>query len=321
MNRKTIVAGILAIGLSLCGFSQAQDQASLKVATGSASGTYSRMLKEISNTCGTGVTLVEVPTSGSVENVSKLVGNELNAGFVQTDVLFFRARNESLDNIKTLVALHPEEVHIVALSQSKTIVGKNMVGLGGEPLKLDDVSGLEGHAVASWGGSFVTSQVIRLQSEIRFSVVEVADAKAAKALLDEGKVEAVIAVGGSPLGFVNDLGPGYKLLSISDATATKLKAVYRPAKVTYAKLGRGGSGIQTVATDALFVTREYKTAKFTSALGKLRDCIYANLDEMKETTGTHPKWQVVDASNKGKWQWYDLPSANVAKVTLPIKKK
>lgn len=72
-------------------------------------------------------------------------------------------------------------------------------------------------------------------------------------------------------------------------------------------------GVNTVATDALFVTREYKTPKFVEALAKFRGCLLANLDDLKEATGMHPKWQAVDAANKGKWPYYELPAVVAAK--------
>jgi hypothetical protein len=68
------------------------------------------------------------------------------------------------------------------------------------------------------------------------------------------------------------------------------------------------SGVATVATDALFVTREYKTPKMIATLAKFRTCAVEKIEEMKETTGTHPAWQKVDTANKGKWAYYDLPA-------------
>lgn len=34
----------------------------------------------------------------------------------------------------------------------------------------------------------------------------------------------------------------------------------------------------------------------------------ADLDEIKETTGTHPAWQGVRADNRGMWPYYELPA-------------
>src|SRR5215471_5957551 len=74
----------------------------LKVASGSPTGTYSQMLKEINGACSEQIPIVEQNTGGSMENMRLLTGNQVNAALVQTDVLYFRARTENLDNVKTL---------------------------------------------------------------------------------------------------------------------------------------------------------------------------------------------------------------------------
>lgn len=301
---------VVAAVLAFAGAAQAQQ---LKVATGSATGTYSKMLKEMNGQCSeTGIVVMEQNTSGSMENVNLLVGNQVNGAFVQTDVLFYRGRTEDLSNVKTLVALHPEEVHVVARAVSGLKEGGKF-GFGAKEVVLTNVNDLAGRTVVAWGGSVVTAQVIRLQSELSFNVIEVKDAKEAMAALDSGTAQAVIAVGGAPLGFVSALNANYKLLQFPEATQGKLKGVYRPARLNYNNLGAAGMGVNTVATDAIFVTREYKTEKFTNSLAALRSCVLNKLDELKETTGTHPKWQAVDASNKGKWAWYELPTKTVTK--------
>ncbi len=180
------------------------------------------------------------------------------------------------------------------------------MGIGGSTVAFTSLEQLAGRKIGASGGSQVTAQVIRLQSEIPFSVVPLVNEAAVKAALAKGDIDAALFVGGQPLGTVADLGPSYKLLSIAAATVEKLKGVYRPARLNYRTLG--AAGITTVATDALFVTREYKTTRMTDSLASLRGCAVASLDDLKETTGTHPAWQNVEAANKGKWAWYDLPA-------------
>lgn len=275
----------------------------LQVATGGAGNTYSSMFKQLAAKCGNDVALLETNTSGSQDNINRLVGNQVNAAFVQSDVLYLRARTEELGNVKTLLALHPEQVHIVARAVSGIKEG-GVLGVGGKDVVLTDITHLAGRRVGAAGGSQVTAQVIRLQSEIPFVVQPFdKDADAIKAL-GEGQVDAVILVGGAPLGSVAAMGPQFKLLGVSPPTIEKLKGVYRPARLNYSKLG--AAGVPTVSTDALFVTREYKTARMTDGLAKLRMCALASLDDLKETTGTHPAWQGVDGANKGKWAWYEL---------------
>jgi TRAP-type uncharacterized transport system substrate-binding protein len=302
MKRSLIV--LLSIVL-LAGAALAQTT-QLKVSTGSSTGTYSRMFKEFAGTCKDQILMIEQPSTGSIQNMDRLLGNEVNAAIVQTDVLFHRARNEDLSNIKTLIALHPEEVHVITRSESPIKEG-GFGGIGSKPISLTDVTSLAGRTVAAWGGGMVTAQVIRLQTEIPFTVAEVTDFKSAREGLDSGKFAAIIMVGGQPLVDVSTLNSSYKLMPFPESTAGKLKSVYVPAKLNYSGLGAGGTGIQTIATEALFVTREYKTDKYVQSLGALRTCFKAKVEEIAETTGTHKKWTAVKTTNNGKWPYYDLP--------------
>lgn len=306
--KRTLSALPAFVAAFVVAFAAAGTQAqTLRVATGGAKGTYSQMSKELSNACGTEVPLVEVNSTGSMENVSNLVGNQVNAAFVQSDVLYLRARTEELGNVKTLLALHSEQVHIVTRATSGLKTG-GVMGVGGSAVNFTDLSSLAGYKVGAAGGSVVTAQVIRLQSEIPFNVVPFETNDAVLAAVKSGAVEAGLFVGGSPMPLIAALGPDLKLLPISGAVVERLKGVYKPARLNYPKMG--AAGVTTVSTDALFVTREYKTEKMTSSLARFRACALAKLDDLKETTGTHPAWQGVDPANKGKWAWYELPSGS-----------
>lgn len=301
---------IIAAAIAVSGAAMAQTQ--LKVSTGGNTGTYSRMFKEFQNVCKDQIMQIEMPSKGSIENMDRILGNEVNAAIVQTDVLFYRARNEDLGNIKTLFALHPEEVHVIAPSVSPIKTG-GVAGIGAKSVQFNTVSDLAGRAVAAWGGSVVTAQVIRLQSEVNFTVAEVADFKTAKAALDKGEVAAIIMVGGQPMADVQTLTNAYKLLPFNEAMIGKLKSVYVPAKLNYSGMGQGGSGVQTIATEALYVTRAYKTPKYVESLAALRGCFKANVNELAETTGTHKKWAAVNPDNTGKWSYYELPAVGKKK--------
>lgn len=298
----------------------ASAQTQLKVSTGSSSGTYSRMFKEFAAVCKDQITQIEMPSTGSVQNMDRILANEVNATIVQTDVLYYRARNEDLSNIKTLFALYPEEVHVVALKESVIKEGGTM-GIGAKPAQINDVGALAGRNVAAWGGSFVTAQVIRLQTEIAFTVIETDGFKTAIDMLNKGQVAAIIMVGGQPMSDIASLTAQYKLLPFTDLTIGKLKSVYVPAKLNYSNMGQGGQGIPTVATEALFVTRAYKTQKYVESLAALRACFKANVDDLAETTGTHKKWASVKSDNTGKWAYYDLPTVAPVVITSPSTKK
>lgn len=285
-------------------------QTQLKVSTGSPTGNYSKMFKEFQTICKDQITQVEVNSKGSIENVDRLLGNEVNAAIVQTDVLFSRQQGEDMSGVKTLFSLYPEEVHVIAPVVSPITEGGTL-GIGKKPIQLQRVEDLANRAIATWGGSTVTARVIKNQTDIPYSVTEVADFKAAKAALDAGQVAAILMVGGQQMDDVKVLPNTYKLLPFGEVLIGKLKQVYVPAKLNYSNLGAGGSGVQTVATEALFVTRSYKTPKYVESLAALRGCFVANLPAMQETTGFHRKWQAVNADNNGKWAYYQLPEVKV----------
>lgn len=311
--RFALVAALAAVLFT------AAAQTQLKVATGASSGNYSRLFKEFSGICKDQIMQIEAPSKGSIDNMDKLLGNEVNAAIVQTDVLFFRARNEDLGGVKTLFSLYPEEVHVIAPAVSPIKEG-GVMGVGAKPIQFNTVNDLAGRSVAAWGGSIVTAQVIRLQSELNFQVVEVADFKSAKAALDAGQVAAIVMVGGQPMSDVAALNNAYKLLSFPEVTVGKLKSVYVPAKLNYSAMGQGGNGVQTVATESLFVTRAYKTPKYVESLAALRGCFKDKLPELQETTGMHKKWASVNSDNTGKWAYYELPAVAPAAQAAPKKK-
>src|SRR5512141_2081618 len=127
------------IFLLLLATSLAAQAQTLRVATGSPKGTYAAMFKELTQVCGTEVPMVEVPSTGSMDNINQLVGNQVNAAFVQSDVLYLRARTEELGNVKTLLALHNEALHFVAKANSGLKEGGTL-GFGAKEIVLSDIS-------------------------------------------------------------------------------------------------------------------------------------------------------------------------------------
>ena len=300
---------ILAIILGAAAFSVLA-QNTFKVSTGGAGATYSRMAKEIGNVCANDIQLQELNSSGSMQNMDRLTGNEVQGAFVQTDVIKFRGNTEDLSNIKTLVTLHPEQVHLVALAAGAGKEG-GVMGFGGKQVVFNTINDLAGRTVVASGGSYITAQVIRLQTEINFNVVEVADAKAAIEAVNAGTAAAALFVGGQPMDNLKTLNKAHKLLSIPEPMIAKLKNIYKPSTLNYTNMG--STGITTVSTDAILVVREYKTPKMVEALSKFRACFNAKAPELAETTGTHAAWTKVVVGAEAKWPMYQLPTVATKK--------
>lgn len=283
----------------------------IKVATGGPKGTYHALYSNIAADCGQHMAMIEVPTSGSLENLDKLTGHQVSVAFMQTDVLFASAQGRDLGNIKTLVALHNEDVHVVALAHSGLKTGGTL-GFGAKDVVFNTVEDLNGMKIAAPGGALITAQLIKLQGQVNWNIVPVATTDAAMKALESGQVQAVIMVGGQPLGDVKVLGPQFKLLGFKPATVDLLKTVYVSDKLSYPKLSM--SAIPTIATEALLVTRTYNTQEKLSMLSDFRQCILNHVPEWQDADGAHPAWSQVNVNNHGKWQYYDLPVSQVKAV-------
>jgi len=311
--RKIFAIAVLAMVASVA-FAQ-----QLKVATGDAKSgsTYSVMFNQLKEECSAeGLPLVEQTTSGSVENMDLLLGNQVNAAIMQTDIMWLKSRTQDLGSLKTLFTMHPEEVHFLALNVAQKTGAldkvKGLFGSSSNNAPMQEIGQLANRRVGAAGGSILTANVIKLQTDIPYQIQEYPSTAAAIEGLNKGEIDAVIAVGGAPLGSMKDLDRNYRLLEVPESVVGKLKNVYVPARISYSKMG--ASGVSTVATDAIFVTRDYKTAKYVEGLSKLRACLFKNIDDLKESTGMHPKWNDVHIENKGKWTWYELPQAQAVKV-------
>jgi uncharacterized protein len=282
----------------------------LVVSTGSAKGTYSHMFKSMQALCGARVPMQELESSGSDQNIDRLINRKADLAFVQSDALQLTAMNDpraSEAQIRALVPLHPEEVHIVAkASLTKTQGGWKMPGFdktfGGDKVALNSLADLGGVRVGAWGGSYTTARAIGFLGGIPYEVVQFDNEEQAKAALNKGEIAAIIAVGGQPLGFVSGLDKSYKLLKIEAGLASKVKA-YQATRVNYRNLG--ADSVETVAARALFVTRNYTTPSRRQRLTELRNCLLENEGELKEGTGHHPKWADVDLKAPTVWAAYE----------------
>jgi TRAP-type uncharacterized transport system substrate-binding protein len=289
--------------VSLSSLLYAQD--SLKFSTGSEAGTYNKELIQLQAQCAN-PTIVGVTSDGSNTNIDRLVQNEIHGAFVQSDVLFWRKRTENLNNVKTLFSLHNEQVHFVALVQSKTRKVGGTMGFGGDPLSLTKVSELKGLTVGAVGGSFTTAQIIRFQSEVAYNSVQYDNAASLKKALDSGQVDVALFVGGAPLTDVASLDPNYRLLNVDEQLQKKLAGVYTPDVLNYSKMKM--HGVATISTKALVVVREARDPELKAKFAALRNCFTAKLPKIQSTLGTHAAWQNIDAADQGLWTYYDLKS-------------
>ena len=300
----TRLATALALALTT---TLAAAQVPMHVSTGIPQGTYASMFKDLAGVCGTsaGLSLMEKPASGANESVDRLLRNEVSAAFVQTDVLHARRTTEDLGIVRALVALHPEPVHLLALTAP--LVEGGVLGIGGRSVPFNTLGDLGKRRVGAWGGALVTARLVQLQAEVDYRVTEFNGPEDAMQALRARQIDAVLAVGGAPLAWMRGLDRSVKLLSVPEPWAGKLRHVYRPAKLSYSHLG--AQGVATVATEAVLAVRDVRSAVAAGPLLKLRTCLQQQLDPLRDTVGHHSAWGQVEVGSVPHWPVFDRGSA------------
>lgn len=307
---KRFGLGMVFSLLALASLGAQQDR--LIIADASSSGTYKSMLVEIKDVCDGNISIDEAAVKGgAVENLDALVNNRASAAFLHSDVIYSAAMADpSYRNLKTLVALYPEEIHVLALRNSKATTG----GVGGyfsKTVTFNSLSDLKGFAVGAAGGGVITARLLTGQGGGEFNVVAFDSGSEVLNALKTGQIHAAIFVGGAPLPNISQLSADeFKLIPIGESISGRMGGVYRPATINYTNLKSGQ--IRTLAPQALIVTRKYNTPKMVTPQAAFRACFYRNLEELRETPGKHPKWQLVDPNDHGVWEWYDIPNVTAA---------
>lgn len=301
---------ILLAGICLTALTALADPIPFPVAAASSSGTYMEGLEQIQSVCNNEQFEISIVATkgGATENLEQLVNNHASAAFLHSDVIYAKAQKDSkYRNYFTLVNLYPEEIHVLALRNSKETAG-GFAGIGAKPVVYKSLESLEGKLVGAAGGSALTASLISGTGEGHFKVKAYDNGDQVMAALNSGEIQAAIFVGGAPLSKITALSADdYKLLPLGDNIIKNLTGdagIYKPASLSYANLKSDSIG--TVSTYAIILTRKYSTPKFVAPQKWFRNCFYEHLVELQETPNTHRKWQEVSASDRGVWQWYEF---------------
>jgi uncharacterized protein len=319
--KKSLVSFVLTASMVI-GPVMAQPAEKFTIAGGGGikeGSTYSSILGTLAETCSTDeLPLAEVNTNGGVTNLSMLRDNKVKAAVIPTSVLFASKMENAtaVANIRTVVALHPEQVHLVARADTKTEGGVNLgkFNLGGDKITYNKPEDLRGRQVGAVGGSVVDARIISDLLKIGWTVREFPKTSEMVAALTSGTVDAAIFVAGSPSGAVAGLPSGrFKLLPIRGNADTA--TVYSAAKVQYENMNLNAA-VDTLSQQALLVTRTWRSPEMLDNISRLRSCFYSNLARIQDKTGTHAAWQTIKDDEQGKWAWYDLPK--VAAAPAPV---
>ena len=268
----------------------AQDLPRLRIATGGEQGTYYAMAMNAANYCGQGLLLQVQKTGGSDDNIERLTSrNQADVGIVQKDILFKRLnynKDTAVGNLLAVMPLHYEAMHLVALEKSGLTKFSELGGIKGGWMNYGAKSAKK---VGAWGGSIESAEIVRDMSGVNFDLIVVENAGAAVNALNAGQIDAVLAMGGTPLQWVDEkLKRGQHRFLVFDVPMEKVERAYKRVSITYTKLGV--NAIPTIATDAVLVTRNFVSAEKVRAVSLLRKCIQTELVRMQEAEDTHGQW-------------------------------
>jgi TRAP-type uncharacterized transport system substrate-binding protein len=296
------IAAIPALGLCPAA-SRARAQTTQKpmvVSSGSANGTYYRLMKEFDD-AAPGL-IINKESDGSLTNIDRVMDNKAELGVTQLDALVVRAFKEAnlKERIRILAILHTEEVHFIARSAPQGgILGMPFL----QSAPRTSVNDLRDQKLGFWGGAVITEQVISALTLIGWAPTEYPDQNAGLEALKGDHVQAILAVGGQPLDWVSELSRDYRLLGVSDAMAVRLAPVYEKTTLTYRNLGQ--EGVQALSIRAMLVTRNYASKGKHDQLQMIHDKLANVVGDIRETRGTHPKWEEVDPTSvTDKWPMY-----------------
>lgn len=319
------IAAMLAI-FAFPTSASAQEELTIAGGGGAKQGSvYSSVLATLDTRCSTdAMKLREVNTSGGVQNLSLLRTGKVKAGILPNDLLFAAKLENptSVSNLKVVIPLHNEDVHLFARDDTKMEGGFQVFGknVGGTAVTFNRPEDLKGRVVGAVGGSAVTARVLSELLDIGFTVKNYEDNKSLVVALTNKEIDAGLVVAGSPSPVVESLR-GFKLLPLRGNSNTA--AVYSATKIQYEHMGNNRA-VDTLSTQALLVARPFRGQDALNQLAALRSCFLKNLDAIADADGSHPVWSTMDPTVTPKWDLYVLPNAapfNVPATTAAQPKK
>ena len=283
--------------------------AHLGIATGGEGGTYITMggdIKKLVDSTLEGIEISVLATAGTTENIQRVLNSDrTQLAIIQADAIkspqltqIGAFKNRSITDLRFLLGLYPEEVHILARR--------------GEFKSFQDLDGKLIATGKTSGGTAITlsrlQQIVGINPnwDASLSGVEAIDAVA------EGKVDAFIYVSGQPVKLFDDYmsAPGknasnFEFLPILNNNVFSAEGYEKTTLSgdTYFFLD---NPVQTASVRSILVTADYRVNNEKCvAVGKVANHIKQRLALIK-SRGGHAKWDQVEFES-GKQNWKKSP--------------
>jgi branched-chain amino acid transport system substrate-binding protein len=256
----------------------------VNLVTGSFGSTYAQIGADLASVLDNGTNLRVLPVMGrgSVQAVADiLLLKGIDAGIVRKDTLAYLERKDFANDIRNqfvfVAKMFNEEMHVLAprsIASMKDLDGKTVV------VDLPDSS------------TFVTAINVFERVGIRPHLIYM-EPRLALDLLRKGEVDAIVAIEGKPLTWLNQVSDR-NLHLVPVEYARSLHDDYLPSKLTaadYPNLVPEGGQVDTIAAEAVLAA--YNWAPNTDRYRRLQllvDQLFTGIERLQRPP-FHPKWK------------------------------
>lgn len=305
---KKVLMFISVMSLMLFGSVSLFGADELRVATGAKGKGYSKFFGELNQVCGKDVTLIEVESKGSLDNVDKLTTNEADIGFVQLDTMYqMQNSDDQVKKLRAVASLHSNMLHIITLTAGVPMTVKNTDKSSFEMWKSDTVqkrfritkfSQLKGMRVGLVGTSQIMVRKLDSMINFKFQPIDYNTDADAIAALKAGKISAMFTVAAFPHGIVGKFtqNDGLSLVQYDLNPAMP----YEISKKSYTKMN--AYGVSFLSSRNMLMSRSFSGDK-SKTVQKLKQCIAKNLNTFKDDYS--PAWSEIESLNT----YYNLPQS------------
>jgi TRAP transporter TAXI family solute receptor len=293
---------LLLLTFVILSFSSANAQ--LAILSGPSQGSYYQFVSDIENVLSTDSTklIINTETNGAAYNFEKLAdkNSPYKLALIQSDLLYTMHgmdmvnNSEKTKNIKVILPLANEQIHLVTLKNSKLTklqdLSKKMVGIGTKDQ-----------------GTYFTSSLIKDRSRVFWNSRTIAYEDALQELA-QGNIDAFFMVGSAPLEKL-DINPqafagGLKFLPLQNFDDWAKN--YQDATIHASDYKWLEEDIPTFSVKTLLIVNEAKLSdQDRKDIAEIIKGINANQDKLK--SNGHHKWKEIDLSdwNSNNWPIYE----------------
>lgn len=321
-DQKILAVIVFVFCLSMSSFSNSADQVapqkdSVLVGTGDPKGTYSIMFNDLKPFCN-GMAEEFTESKSGFQSIGFLLGRKIDAAIVQADVMGYMDRTDEMvsKKLRALAALHANSMHIIVLREGTMVKTEGWMGKK-STVVVENLRQLANRPVAVFGSAEITAIIINERLKLNLIPIDASTYQEGLAKLQRGEVFALLAMGGKPINWVEQLdGKIYSLANTESGDIAAMQKPYKNIQVSYPNLRVVGANTLSVNND--IIVWDYQSGKQAAKLLAFKKYLENSLEEIKDTRGSHPSWQSVEAENLSNVSWPAYsPKLTAAETSAP----